>query len=250
MELVKWTSDVEFTLGGTSFLASPWAGLISSTERFLLAKERGLVEFYVGLIASLAPRSVLEFGVFQGGSTAFLAAFAKPERLVAIELDPDPAVALEEWVTDRRLGSVVETHYGVDQGDSLTVRDIVETAFREKAIDLVIDDASHCYAPSLASFNTVFPYVRPGGMYVIEDWALVHVGIAWGSPGELPLSVLGFQLQMAAGSRGGAIDSVEINQYAITVQRGDAPLDPGTFDIGRCYNDDSRQLIPGLPDSQ
>jgi hypothetical protein len=34
----------------------------------------------------------------------------------------------------------------------------------------VIDDASHIYEPTRASFETLFPYLRPGGLYIIEDW--------------------------------------------------------------------------------
>jgi hypothetical protein len=36
----------------------------------------------------------------------------------------------------------------------------------------VIDDASHLLDPTRASFNVPFPLVRPGGVYVIEDWSL------------------------------------------------------------------------------
>ena len=37
-------------------------------------------------------------------------------------------------------------------------------------LDLVIDDASHLYGPTMASFEVLFPRLRPGGLYVIEDW--------------------------------------------------------------------------------
>ena len=38
----------------------------------------------------------------------------------------------------------------------------------------MIDDASHLYEPSLASFETLFPLLRPGGTYIIEDWKWEH----------------------------------------------------------------------------
>lgn len=37
-------------------------------------------------------------------------------------------------------------------------------------MDLVVDDASHFYEQTKTSFQTLFPLVRPGGMYIIEDW--------------------------------------------------------------------------------
>ena len=243
---MEWTSDVEFILDDTIFRASPWSGFHSTSDHFLLAKERELVEYYRGLITELCPRTIVELGIHQGGSIAFFAALAKPRRMVGIELEKNPAAALQEHIANRSLEGVVSAHYGVDQGDSGSVRRIVETAFVGDQIDLVVDDASHRLIPSRLSFNTLFPYVRPGGLYVIEDWALVHVGIPWGEPGDQPLSVLGFELLMAVGGRGGLIESVEIDQYVIAVKRGSAEIDPGTFDIGNCYNDESRKLVPGL----
>ena len=40
--------------------------------------------------------------------------------------------------------------------------------------DLIVDDASHLYRPTLASFEVLYPRLRPGGTYVIEDWAGDH----------------------------------------------------------------------------
>jgi predicted methyltransferase len=38
----------------------------------------------------------------------------------------------------------------------------------DQLLDLVVDDTSHL-GPTRASFNTLFPRLRPGGVYVIED---------------------------------------------------------------------------------
>jgi predicted O-methyltransferase YrrM len=241
---VQWTGDNEFVLDATAFRALWWSEFVSTSNHFLLAKERKQVEYYCGLVADLGPRNVVELGIYQGGSTAFFAALAKPRRMVAIELEDNPAPALQQYIADRGLDGVVSAHYGVDQSDAAAVRRIVETAFEGEKIDLVVDDASHELIPSRMSFNTLFPYVRPGGIYVIEDWALLHIG--WCKPDYQPLSLLGFELLMAVGGRGGVIESVEVNQYVIAVKRGSAEIDPETFDIGRCYNDESRKLVPAL----
>ena len=37
--------------------------------------------------------------------------------------------------------------------------------------DLIIDDASHSGPATRAAFDILWPCVRPGGYYVIEDWA-------------------------------------------------------------------------------
>lgn len=242
---MQWTSDTDFVLDDTVFRALWWFEFESTSDHFLVAKERNQVEYYCGLVADLAPRNIVELGIYQGGSTAFLAALAKPRRLVGIELEENSAPALQKFIADKGLDDVVSVHYGVDQSDVAAVRSIVETAFEGEQIDLVVDDASHRLTPSRISFNTLFPHVRPGGVYVIEDWALLHIG--WCEPGDESetLSSLGFELLMAVGGRGGVIECVEINQYVIAVKRGSAPIDPETFDVGRCYNDESRKLLPG-----
>src|SRR4029077_11377083 len=38
------------------------------------------------------------------------------------------------------------------------------------SIDVVIDDASHLYGPTRRSFEILFPLLKPGGAYIIEDW--------------------------------------------------------------------------------
>jgi hypothetical protein len=56
-----------------------------------------------------------------------------------------------------------------DQSDAEAIRAIV-TKF-SRAPDIIIDDASHLGGPTLASFNALFPLLRQGGLYCIEDWA-------------------------------------------------------------------------------
>ena len=34
----------------------------------------------------------------------------------------------------------------------------------------MLDDASHIGCNALISYETLFPYVNPGGLYIVEDW--------------------------------------------------------------------------------
>jgi hypothetical protein len=110
---------------------------------------------------------MVEIGVREGGSTALMALAGRPSKLVAIEL-ADHAPALTDLIEARDLP--VRTYFGVDQGDRQRLTEILDNEF-DGPIDLVVDDASHLYRPTLASFETIFPRLRPGhGVYVIEDW--------------------------------------------------------------------------------
>ena len=53
--------------------------------------------------------------------------------------------------------------------------DLAQTGFGLKLqLDLVIDDASHLLPETTASFNVLFPRLRAGGLFVIEDWSWQH----------------------------------------------------------------------------
>jgi len=53
-----------------------------------------------------------------------------------------------------------------DQSDGEFLTSLAE---RIGPLDIVIDDASHLSSDVITSFVTLFPHVRPGGLYVIED---------------------------------------------------------------------------------
>lgn len=59
----------------------------------------------------------------------------------------------------------LRTHRG-DQGDP---RHVDKLATEIGPLDIVIDDGSHLNQHVVTSFNALFPHVRPGGLYVIED---------------------------------------------------------------------------------
>jgi hypothetical protein len=44
-------------------------------------------------------------------------------------------------------------------------------------MNLVVDDASHTYEDTKASFETLFPLLQPGGIYAIEDWSWACSGM-------------------------------------------------------------------------
>lgn len=65
-----------------------------------------------------------------------------------------------------------------DQSDSARLRQLAEQI---GPFDIVIDDGSHVSPHVIASFKTLFPYLRPEGVYVIEDlhgsyWPMLFEG--------------------------------------------------------------------------
>ena len=205
-------------------------------DRFCLRKPRSEVERLEALLERLAPERVLELGVYQGGSTALIAQLARPQRLVALELEPKPVRGLEQLVTAEGLTGSVVVHWGADAADRALLAQVCEGDFGGGQLDLVIDDASHFLEPTRASFEELFPRLRPGGVYVIEDWAWAHREVdLW--PERAPLSRLVLELVLAAGRRPDLIAGVAIDQAWGVIERGPATADPGAFAV--------RELLDG-----
>jgi hypothetical protein len=55
-----------------------------------------------------------------------------------------------------------------DQGDASQLQEIIRSIGPEQ-LDIIIDDGSHRPDHQQISFATLFPFLRPGGLYFIED---------------------------------------------------------------------------------
>ena len=191
---------------------------------------------------------------------------AAPNRLVAVDLEESRLVALDEFIADRGLADAVRPCYGIDQSDRAGLAAAVDAELDGAAIDFVLDDASHQLEPTRTSFETLFPRLRPGGVFAIEDWNADHV---WhdtilaelrAAPSEekvkffaaakdapaprRPLSDLAVELLLARASTTDAIASVKFDPYWVLVERGTAPLDPTTFRLADLFHDHFTYLPP------
>jgi len=243
----------------------------SSAKRFTIRKPGELIDAYGRLVEHEQPRRIIELGICTGGSTALLALLADPEKLVALELDDEPIATLSDFIEQRGLRDRIRPFYGVDQADRARLTEIFAAEFGDAPIDLVIDDASHLFNETRASFEIIFPRVRPGGSYIIEDWrahheyadAVARVAreatttppreypvlddlarvLQIGQPGrQHPLSRLLVELVLARGSSGQAVAEIVVDGHWILARRGPADLDPTTFQLTDLYTDHFHQL--------
>jgi predicted O-methyltransferase YrrM len=142
----------------------------STAEAFTIAKNEPYLRVYEDLAAGFSPRSILELGIFQGGSYVFLDKLFKPRRMSAVEISSKHVAPLLDYVsrTENRF-----VHFGTSQCDNEMLKRIVQGELADE-LDLVVDDASHTYEETKISFELLFPLLNPGGIYVIEDWSWAH----------------------------------------------------------------------------
>lgn len=241
---VTWRAEEVLEVDGVQFVARGATNrFTSSSDRFCLVKRPALVAAYLQLLDDMRPATIVELGVYQGGSSALMALAANPEVLVAVELSEDRVPALDALISQCGLDERVHVHHGVDQGDAATVGRLVDGHLAGRPLDLVVDDASHLVGPTRASFNTLFSRLRPGGIYIIEDWSWAHMGYGAHRPTETPLTLLVFEITMVLASRPGLIAELRIDRDWALVVRGDAELDPDGFDISACYSERGRALL-------
>lgn len=225
----------------------------SAPDRFYILKPMRLIERYRELAEFAHGGRVLELGIAEGGSAALLALWADPVMLATLDNEPTPLVALDDFARAHGFADRLRPFFGVDQGDRARVAEIADTEFAGEPIDFVIDDASHSYWPTRASFETLFPRLRPGGRYVIEDWEAdvamadaVRIALrdpssahherakaAFAKPPEdrprtdrVSLTRLVPELVVLAGGQSGTVADISINKSFISVTKGDVALDP------------------------
>jgi hypothetical protein len=127
------------------------------------SKQLHFYDYYESYFAPLrdAPVTLLEVGVHKGGSTRALASYFRRGTIVAIDIQ-DYGL---DW---SGFPNIVFARCDQRSKEQL---DQVCAAHAPDGIDIVIDDASHYGAWSLATHKILYPKLKPGGLYAVEDWA-------------------------------------------------------------------------------
>jgi len=200
----------------------------TENDLFVLMKTRTILHQYKEYWASretFHPQNIFELGIWEGGSIALWFEYFSPQKYVAVDYLPEArSKHLGRYVESRDLKSRIKTYWGVDQFDSLKLREIIDTEF-DRPLDLVFDDASHMFARTKSSFEILFPKLRAGGLYLIEDWAWEYserfreLGDAWSTDPGLTKLILEFI--QAIGKSTFPIRSLTVYPGFLAVERGD-----------------------------
>jgi hypothetical protein len=128
--------------------------------RFATDKDEphGYMPDYDNLVSSIGPDAVVcEVGVLRGESLFMWQKLIPQGQIIGV--DRDPAAKWPEG-TCKILA---------EQDDPELAGKVSE--FAPDGCDMIVDDASHIAHLTAATFKTLWPLVKPGGYYVVEDWA-------------------------------------------------------------------------------
>jgi hypothetical protein len=209
----------------------------SDDEIIHVHKPSAFVAKIDALLQRVAPRRMVEIGVFHGGSTIYWQWRYGLDLLIAFEKEA-AAPALTRYLDRNDLSGKVRVHFGVSQDDPVAMRAVLRHDLGGEMLDAVNDDASHRYTETRTTVETLLPFVRPGGLYIIEDWA-------WGHRSNWPpeewadaplMSPLLSELMLVCGHAGGVIEKMEINPYFAALWRGEKELPrDGSFKLTDHY---------------
>ncbi len=122
----------------------------------------------------IRPQSIFDVGLFGCGSLVYWFEYFHPKKIIGIDIaDKSENAYFTAYREKRGLQDRMKAYWNVDQADQATLQSIVRGEFGGE-IDLVIDDASHGYEQTRATFEILFPFLKNGGMFILEDWAWGH----------------------------------------------------------------------------
>jgi demethylmacrocin O-methyltransferase len=113
------------------------------------------------------PINLLEIGIWEGSSLKMWAEYFSVGTITGFDIDEKP-----QYESDK-----VNTFKG-DQNNPFDLED-VNTAYGK--FDIVVDDGSHECHHMIQSFKTLFPLLKQGGFYCIEDCLCAYDKERWGS---------------------------------------------------------------------
>jgi len=105
------------------------------------------------------PVSILEIGIQNGGFLEILANYFKMAKVI-VGCDVDERCGNIKF-DDKRIKIVIG-----DIKDHKTITNIINLS---NNYDIIIDDGSHTHEDIIKAFLLLFPYVKDGGVYIIED---------------------------------------------------------------------------------
>ncbi len=143
-----------------------YARAFQTNDKYLSLKWNHYLSLYDKIFADFKrralPVSLLEIGVNNGGSLEIWREyFPKNSEIVGVDINP----LCQHLVFNEGITFIL--------GDA-TKEEFISEHFAEKQFDIIVDDGSHMPADVISSFKYLFPRLKWGGLYIIEDTSTAY----------------------------------------------------------------------------
>lgn len=121
--------------------------------------DSGLAEIYKEKFREFKnkPITLLEIGTYMGGSMLLFEEMLPKATIYGFDILPK-----QDCLKDSKAITRV-----IDQNDSEAIKSLAKEA---GGFDIIIDDGCHYTKETSNCFDILWPQLRSGGLYVIEDW--------------------------------------------------------------------------------
>ena len=99
---------------------------------------------------------MLEIGILNGASLSMWSEYYPNAQIVGLDINAD----CKKYAKD---------NIKVEIGNQSDVTFLKYVAAKHGPFDLIVDDGSHIQEHVIISFESLFPHVVPGGIYIVED---------------------------------------------------------------------------------
>ena len=107
-------------------------------------------------LRSVPNLKLLEIGVYDGGSIRTWEEYFPHAAIVGADIDPRTLASSSPRTT-------------IEIADQSNIADLIRLAATHGPFDIVLDDGSHHWDHQITTFRTLYPFIKPGGFYVMED---------------------------------------------------------------------------------
>lgn len=99
---------------------------------------------------------LLEIGVHAGASIRTWEEYFPTANIVGADINPDALQQATSRIT-------------IEVADQSSIADLVRLATTHGPFDIILDDGSHYWDHQITTLRTLYPFLKPGGYYVMED---------------------------------------------------------------------------------
>jgi predicted O-methyltransferase YrrM len=121
----------------------------------------GLEDVYKCLLSPYKDKDItmLEIGVWNGGSMLMYEKMLPKAKIYGIDILERPECLAKSKVITRVMRQENNLALGM-------------LALEAGGFDVIIDDGCHFTAETKSAFDTLWQHLKPGGIYIIEDWVV------------------------------------------------------------------------------
>lgn len=122
------------------------------------SQEHNFLNFYEGFLEKKRGEaiSLIEIGVYDGASVKMWSEYFKNGSITGVDINPEVVKHSGERIH-------------IEIGDQSSIECLIKLAMERGPFDVIVDDGSHIWDHQITTLQYLFPFLKSGGIYILED---------------------------------------------------------------------------------